>query len=34
MLFQAIVKMKILMKYVKNHTPCRDFKVIKNASNF
>ena len=25
---------KMWIKYIKSHTPCRDFKVIKNTSNF
>ena len=30
--FQAIMEAKIVVKYIKNHSPCRDFKVIKKAS--
>ena len=32
-IFQAIKEAEIWIKFIKIHTPCRDFKIIKNASN-
>ena len=31
-IFQAIMKTKIRLKYIKDHTPCRGSKIIKKAS--
>ena len=33
-IFQAIMEAKIWLKYIKSHTTCRGFQVIKNTGNF